>query len=227
MSPSTSLPANTMAIASSSLTATLCDIATGASSTGVTSMDTCTGADTAPASSVTVNVNESAPLKSASGVYWRFGAVPVSMPLAGEVATAWSMIVPSASVPAKVMFTDESSATVTVNWVAAGVWLAGTVGFASQPVQFRSGASFGDGRGHPDSAATHNRAPTACGRPSRLRRRQRGGGLPAPGPGRGLRLRPGHGGTLRRPASRQARQGAVLEFLVPAIAAGMAPRAAG
>jgi hypothetical protein len=127
-----------MATAPSSSTATLCDIATGASLTGVTSMDTRAGADTAPASSVTVNVNESAPLKSASGVYWRFGAVPVSVPLSGEVATAWSMIVPSASVPAKVMFTDESSATVAVSSVATGVWLTGTVGPASQLVQFRS-----------------------------------------------------------------------------------------
>ena len=29
-----------------------------------------------------------------------------------------------------------------------------------------SGAPSGDDRGHPDAAATHNRAPTACGRPS-------------------------------------------------------------
>ena len=64
-----------------------------------------------------------------------------------------------------------------------------------------SGASFGDDRGHPDAAATHNR--TAL----RLRRRQRGCGLPTAGPRRGLRLRPGHAGPLRLPASRQARQG--------------------
>ena len=64
-----------------------------------------------------------------------------------------------------------------------------------------SGASFGDDRGHSDAAATHNRAA------SRLRGRQRGGGLPTAGSGRGLRLRSGHAGTLRLSAPRQARQG--------------------
>ena len=73
-------------------------------------------------------------------------------------------------------------------------------------VKRMSGALFGDDRGHPDAAATHSRAPTACGRPSRLRRRQRGGGLPTPGPGRGLRLRSGHARALRLRASRQARR---------------------
>ena len=64
-----------------------------------------------------------------------------------------------------------------------------------------SGASFGDDRGHSDATATHNRAA------SRLRGRQRGGGLPTAGSGRGLRLRSGHAGTLRLSAPRQARQG--------------------
>ena len=64
-----------------------------------------------------------------------------------------------------------------------------------------SGASFGDDRGHPDAAATHNRAA------SRLRGRQRGCGLPTQGPRRGVRLRAGDAGAVRLPGARQAGQG--------------------
>ena len=49
-----------------------------------------------------------------------------------------------------------------------------------------------------------------------LRRRQRGCGLPSAGPGGGLRLRPGHAGTLRLRATRQARQGRGPPILVAA-----------
>ena len=68
-----------------------------------------------------------------------------------------------------------------------------------------SGASFGDDRGHPDAAATHNR--TAL----RLRRRQRGCGLPTAGPRR-VRLRPTRWTASASISAR--RQGRGSKFLV-------------
>ena len=49
-------------------TATACARAVGASLTGVTVIETSAGVDTVPSPSVTVNVNESGPLYSTSGL---------------------------------------------------------------------------------------------------------------------------------------------------------------
>src|SRR5574337_266651 len=51
---------------------------------------------------VTVNVNESGPSKPSSGVYVRFGAVPVSVPLNGPLTTVHVRL-PLGALPASVM----------------------------------------------------------------------------------------------------------------------------
>ena len=53
--------------------------------------------------SLTVNVKLSAPLKFASGVYVRFGATPMSVPLPGCVTTANVSGSDSGSVPVSVI----------------------------------------------------------------------------------------------------------------------------
>ena len=76
-----------MATLPSSETSTACAVATGESLTGVTSMETWAGSESAPRLSVATNVKLSVPLKSAAGVYVSAGAVPVRVPCWGWSTT--------------------------------------------------------------------------------------------------------------------------------------------
>ena len=65
----------------SSFVLTDCAVATGSSFTSLMVIAIVADADVAPSSSVTVNVKLSLPLKLLLGVYVKFGAVPVTLPL--------------------------------------------------------------------------------------------------------------------------------------------------
>ncbi len=78
--------------------------------------------------SLTLNVNESDPLKFGAGVKVRSGAVPDSTPFVGWVTTANDKVSPtSGSVPPSTNCTAVSSSVVTVCGVAVGVELGGAV----------------------------------------------------------------------------------------------------